>query len=77
MLRALYERGTVPDLVVGTSVDAINGVFIASRPQTVQTADELAEIWRGRRLIAEHTTYERIEQMPIEFHVVAVDVLTG
>ena len=30
-----------------------------------------------RRLIAEHTTYERIEEMPIEFHVVAVDVLTG
>ena len=56
MLRALYERGTVPDLVVGTSVDAIDGAFIASHPQTVQTADELAEIWRGRRLIAEHTT---------------------
>jgi NTE family protein len=30
-----------------------------------------------RRLIAEHTTYERLEQMPLEFHVVAVDVLTG
>ena len=108
MLRALYERGIVPDLVVGTSVGAINGAFIASRPQTVEIADELAEIWRGvrrgqvfplrplngllgfvgsrdhlvpesglRRLIAKHTTYERLEQTPIEFHVVAVDVLTG
>jgi NTE family protein len=28
MLRALYERGIVPDLVVGTSVGAINGAFI-------------------------------------------------
>jgi NTE family protein len=108
MLRALYERGIVPDLVVGTSVGAINGAFIASRPQAVETADELAEIWRGvrrgqvfplrplggllgflgsrdhlvpesglRRLIAEHSTYERLEQTPIEFRVVAVDVLTA
>ena len=44
MLRALYERGIVPGLVVGTSVDAINGAFIASHPQTVQTAEELAGI---------------------------------
>jgi NTE family protein len=43
-VRALYERGIVPDLVVGTSVGAINGAFIASHPRTVQTADELAEI---------------------------------
>lgn len=108
MLRGLYERGIVPDLIVGTSVGAINGAFIASRPQTVETADELAEIWRGvrrgqvfplrplsgllgflgsrdhlvpesglRRLIAEHMTYDRLEQVPIEFHLVAVDVLTG
>ena len=42
MVRALYERGIVPDLVVGTSVGAINGAFIASRPQTVETVDELA-----------------------------------
>jgi NTE family protein len=108
MLRALYERGIVPDLVVGTSVGAINGAFIASRPQTVETADELAEIWRGvrrgqvfplrplggllgflgsrdhlvpesslRRLIAEHSTHGPLEQTPIEFHVVAVDVITG
>jgi NTE family protein len=45
MLRALYERGIRPDLVVATSAGAINGAFIAARPQTVETADELAEIW--------------------------------
>ena len=49
MLRALYERGIAPELVVGTSAGAVNGAFLASRPPTVQTADELAEIWRGVR----------------------------
>jgi NTE family protein len=44
VLRALHERGIVPDLIVGTSGGRINGAFIASRPQTVETADELAEI---------------------------------
>jgi NTE family protein len=49
MLRALYERGIRPDVIVGTSAGALNGAFIASRPQTVATADELAEVWRGLR----------------------------
>ena len=47
MLEALYERDIHPDLLVGTSVGAINAAFIASRPPTVQTARELQEIWRG------------------------------
>jgi NTE family protein len=34
MLRALYERGIVPDFIVGTSAGALNAAFIASRPQT-------------------------------------------
>ena len=45
MLRALYTRGIEPDLLVGTSVGALNAAFIASRPQTVATADQLADIW--------------------------------
>jgi NTE family protein len=49
MLRALYERGITPDFVVGTSAGALNGAFIASRPQSVETADELATVWRGVR----------------------------
>jgi NTE family protein len=44
MLQALYERGIVPQLIVGTSVGAVNGAFIASRSQTVDTARELGEI---------------------------------
>jgi NTE family protein len=47
MVRALYERGVAPDLIVGTSVGALNGAFLASRPTRVQTADELAAVWRG------------------------------
>ena len=46
MLRALYERAIAPDLVVGTSVGALNGAFIASRPPSPETALELAEVWR-------------------------------
>jgi NTE family protein len=49
MLRALYERDIRPDLIVGTSAGALNGAFIASRPQTVETADELADVWRSLR----------------------------
>ena len=49
MLRALYERGVGPEVIVGTSAGALNGAFIASRPQTVATADELGAIWRGLR----------------------------
>src|SRR5215210_2684716 len=46
MLRALYERGVRPDLIVGTSAGALNGAYIASRPQASVTADSLAGIWR-------------------------------
>jgi NTE family protein len=47
MLRALYERDVVPDLLVGTSAGALNAAFVASRPQTPATAEQLACIWRG------------------------------
>jgi NTE family protein len=47
MLQALYERGIVPDLLVATSVGALNAAFIASRPQTVATARELRRVWRS------------------------------
>ena len=49
MLHALYERGITPDVIVGTSAGAMNGAFIASRPQTVETAGALAAIWRDLR----------------------------
>jgi NTE family protein len=108
MLRALYERGITPDFIVATSAGALNGAFIASRPQTVETANALGEIWDGlrrgqvfpvnlltgllgflgardhlvpeggmRRLITRHIERDRLEQMPLELHVIAVDVITG
>ena len=49
MLQALYERGVVPDVIVGTSVGAINAAYIASRPQTPATAESLGDVWRGVR----------------------------
>ena len=47
MVHALYERGVAPDVIVGTSVGALNGAFLASRPATPDTARQLAEVWRG------------------------------
>jgi NTE family protein len=49
MLHALYERGIFPDLLVATSVGALNAAFIASRPQTVATVHELRRVWRNLR----------------------------
>jgi NTE family protein len=108
MLRAVYERGIRPDLIVGTSVGAVNGAFVASRPQTPRTARDLAEIWRAigrgdvfplnpltgflgffgardhlvpdsglRGLLEDHLEFERLQEAPIELHVIATDVLSG
>lgn len=46
MLRALLERGIVPDVVVGTSVGALNGAVIASDP-VISQVDHLEEVWAG------------------------------
>jgi len=44
MLRALFDEGIVPDLVVGTSIGAINGAAIAHDP-TPAVVDRLMEAW--------------------------------
>lgn len=49
MLRALYERGIAPDVLVGTSAEAPNATFVASRPQTVSTANQLGRAWGAIR----------------------------
>ena len=46
MLRALTEAGIRPDLLIGTSVGAVNAAFLGSRPDE-QGALELADIWHG------------------------------
>ena len=44
MLRALVEREIVPDLVVGTSIGAINGAAIAADP-SAGAAERLGDLW--------------------------------
>jgi NTE family protein len=46
MLRALLESGIDPELVVGTSVGAVNGAVVAADP-TMAAVDDLAEAWKG------------------------------
>lgn len=60
MLEALYERDIAPDVIIGTSVGAINSTFVASRPQTVETARSLGDVWRRLR---------RSQVFPVDFAV--------
>ncbi len=46
MLRALFEYDVKPDLIVGTSVGAINGLVVASDP-TAGVVDRLLDLWRS------------------------------
>ncbi|WP_191298934.1 patatin-like phospholipase family protein [Lentzea cavernae] len=96
---ALEQRGFVPDLVVGTSVGALNGAIAAAHPggaaqwlDTVWTRLRRREVFpfgylssrasvftdRGlRRLIARAGLPARIEQLPIPFTSVAMDLDSG
>jgi NTE family protein len=68
MLRALYERGVVPDMLVGTSVGALNAAFVASRPQEVSTADELARVW---------VTMQRQDIFPVDMRMLVGGLWDG
>ena len=46
MLQALFDAGIRPDLVVGTSVGAINGAMVAADPSDA-AIDRLRELWTG------------------------------
>jgi NTE family protein len=48
MLRALAEAGIRPDLVVGTSVGALNGAFVAADPAGAAT--RLGRLWQGEAI---------------------------
>jgi NTE family protein len=50
MLRALSERGIVPDLLVGTSIGAVNAAAFAGAP-TIEGVYLAADLWR--RIAAE------------------------
>src|SRR3954463_14340316 len=49
MLRALADEGIRPDLLVGTSVGAVNGAFLAGHDFTRERVDELADLWLAMR----------------------------
>jgi NTE family protein len=47
-LRALLERGQVPDVVVGCSAGALNAAYLAREPSLAQI-ERLAGVWRSTR----------------------------
>lgn len=49
MLAALEERGLRPDLLVGTSVGALNAAYLGARGFDAGTLDRLAALWRRIR----------------------------
>ena len=46
MLRALFERGVKPDLLLGTSVGALNGALVAQDPGE-GVIERLVELWES------------------------------
>ncbi len=44
MLRALVERGILPDVIIGTSAGALNGAALSDDP-TLEGLDHLQEVW--------------------------------
>ena len=52
MMMALQETGVRPDLVIGTSVGALNGAWIAADAPL----DELGDLWRSLRPVHRQTS---------------------
>src|SRR4030088_63711 len=48
MMKALVEAGIRPDMLIGTSVGAINAAWAGGWPDG-QGIDKLAQIWKGLR----------------------------
>jgi hypothetical protein len=61
------------DLLVGTSVGALNAAFIASRPQTPETARELAKAWCG--IERAEANFEHSSRLAAEPHAASRDAL--
>lgn len=99
---ALEDAGFVPDLIVGTSAGALNGVIVAAHPGAA--APWLASVWAHvrraeilpvrvpwrtgsaggalcpeglRRMIALAALPARLEDLPVPYRAVAMDLVTG
>ena len=104
MLRALLTQGVRPDLIVGTSVGAVNGAMLATDPSE-STVDRMFELWTSlsrsgvfadsvvsqvarlaaqrthlhsamplRRMLEQHLSVQRIEELPVRFECVAASI---
>lgn len=104
MAVALEEAGITPDLIIGTSVGAVNGSWFAMG----QRATDLADVWHDlersdlfpvgvllglraivgrsghfvsdsglRSLLQRHLSFDRLEEAPVPFQVIATDAVSG
>ena len=46
MLKALVEAGITPDVIVGTSIGAVNAAFLAADPTSPDHVERLCQLWR-------------------------------
>jgi len=62
MLRALIERKITPQLIVGTSIGAVNGAMIAGNP-SLATIERMAELWTtiGEKDAFDASIFEQIK----------------
>lgn len=79
MLRALLERGIVPDLVLGTSIGAINGGGSPLRRlgTLARSRTHLHDLSPLRGLLSESLPVERIEDLAVPFGCVAACIETA
>src|ERR671925_555972 len=70
MLRALAERDVRPDVVLGTSVGAINGAFFAANP-TLEGVERLSEM---RERLVSLLPVRRVEDLQVPFQCVAASI---
>jgi len=64
VLRELFRSGFRPGRIVGTSVGALNGAFLAFHPDE-EGVERLAEIWRG----LEHERYLRFNPVRLAYRL--------
>lgn len=66
MLRALIESGITPDLIVGTSIGAVNGAMIAGDP-SLATIQRMAELWTsiGQKGVLDTSFFEQIKTLSL------------